>query len=153
MSDGLAQRIRSFREARGLSLELIADRLGVTFEWADDLERYDDEVASTLTVRQLLALAGILGVDSAALLSSDTDAHESGPAVRLQELAASIRARSASLPEGIDQLETEAGWGCREMLGDPRCVGDWCVEQLLQVCEAAGVPWARVLPALEGDLR
>jgi transcriptional regulator with XRE-family HTH domain len=57
---GFAQRIRALRLKSGRSESELADALGVTRQAYADLERFDSEVDSVISIHQALNLARLL---------------------------------------------------------------------------------------------
>jgi transcriptional regulator with XRE-family HTH domain len=56
-----AAQIRSSRVYAGKSQREVAERLGINDAWYSDLETYDDELVSTLTLFQATELASFVG--------------------------------------------------------------------------------------------
>jgi hypothetical protein len=151
--EGLASRIASLRASRGLDVGSVASHLGVNVEWVYDLESYDDELQATLTVGQFLRLCAVLNVNPMDLLAPNARPVEQTDWVHLSELSEIISRYVESSPNGLDALEEEAGWYAGELIHNSSSIYDWCFDRLLHICTAAGVDWARVVPALEAELR
>ena len=150
--EGLASRIGSLRESRGLDVGSLAAQLDVTVEWAYDIESYDDEILS-LTVREFLNLCAILDVNPVVLLEPGSESLEQSEWVHLSELAGIVSRRVESSPANLDSFEDEAGWFVGDLIHDPRSVAGWCFNRLLDICTASRVDWKRVVPALKADFQ
>ncbi len=72
----VASRLRQLRPARGVTLELLAERSGVPLDTIGRIER----LVSCPSLRTLERVAHGLGVDVSTLLEEPTRAHEHGPA-------------------------------------------------------------------------
>ena len=62
MIPGAGERVRGAREAKGLSEAEVARRIGIDEPLVYDLETYDDDLSSTLSLQQLCSLAALLSL-------------------------------------------------------------------------------------------
>jgi transcriptional regulator with XRE-family HTH domain len=93
---GTAARIRGLRIRAGKSQAEMSQRLGLNPAWYSDLEKRDDELASTLTIFKAMELASIFGVTLHELLDEPPVADErialmELPILFFQALAAALR--------------------------------------------------------------
>jgi transcriptional regulator with XRE-family HTH domain len=134
-----AARLKAARERTGLDREEVAGRLGVTYESVWDLEAFPDEIAMTLSLAEVVALARLVGVAPLALLTDvEPDASQRMP---MEDLIDRVRARGDP-----DLFAERAGWDVRPALAEPATAWrDWSVDCLRDVCAEAGVDWTAVL--------
>ena len=99
---GIAARIRALRIRAGKSQADMAQRLDLNIAWYADLEKRDDELASTLTLFKAMELASIFGVTLPELMDEPAGAVER---VELIELPGRIKAHLKRNGISIGQLE------------------------------------------------
>src|SRR5262252_635900 len=104
---GTAEKIRAFRVRAGKSAQQIALDLGLNEAWYQDLETYDDELASTLTLFQAKRLAFLLGVQLSDLLVNDVDSETK---IGLLDLPSAIKRHIEFEGISIEELENLIGW-------------------------------------------
>jgi transcriptional regulator with XRE-family HTH domain len=113
---GIAETIRAHRVRAGRSAQQVAADLGINDAWYQDLETYDDELASTLTLFQAKHLAELLGVRLAELLVENEHA---GRTVGLLDLPSIIRKHIAVEQLSIEEFEDLIGWELKGFLDSP----------------------------------
>jgi len=88
----------------------MAERLGIGLPAYCDLERFDDELVTCLSLDQVRRLAQLLRFPIAALIADDADATASDPAMSMTELI--DRMRRQLVQEGIsaDAFSDRIGW-------------------------------------------
>ena len=111
-----AENIRNFRIRAGKSAEEIAAALGLNEAWYRDLEAYDDELASTLTLFQASQLASLLGVRLRDLVDENTSSEQK---VGLLDLPAYIEGYLAREELSTEEFENLVGWELRGFLLSP----------------------------------
>src|SRR5206468_7299163 len=104
---GIAETIRAHRVRAGKSAQQIASDLGINDAWYRDLETYDDEFASTLTLFQAKHLAALLGVRLSDLLVQN---EHSGKRVGLLDLPSIVRKHIEVERLSIEEFENLIGW-------------------------------------------
>lgn len=145
-AESVGLRIRQLRQARGLSAEELAQRIGVNIAWYHDVEAYPSEVSSTLSLAQLARLAKELELVSAALLlgeSFDAEAPSLGRTALVAELQRAVDERR----QPIDVVSAEIGWDVSALLGDPEQLAAFNVDGLRDLCDYLGVDWVAALRA------
>jgi transcriptional regulator with XRE-family HTH domain len=139
-----AQRIRRAREALGLTQDDVASRWGDQTSMYWDLELFDAEAFTVISVRQLQRLASVLGASVNALLFGEEPAgSESG--VTYADVVARLHARMTDDAVGVEELGNSVGWDLQALFADPGTLGDMPVDGLRSVCRAATVDWVTVL--------
>src|SRR5689334_8822127 len=91
---GIAARIRAYRVRAGKSAAEVAKHVGLNQAWYDDLEHYDDELVSTLTLFQAVELAALFGVRLCDLVGDETSAGASASLIDLPSLIEAHTARA-----------------------------------------------------------
>lgn len=146
--DGTGARLRALREKAGLEPETLADQIGVSLLWYEDLENEPGEVEESLGLEQIRKLALLLGVGMAQLLTGAPVPPDTR-AVAFQDLARQLRRKLEDMP-GLDDLEEKVGWDLGRFLKSPETEG-W--EQRLpffkDVCAVLGLDWLGVIAYLE----
>ena len=138
-----AQRIQAARQRAGLSHEVVASRVGLDLPSYYDLEAFDEEAFTVISLRQLCSLASVLGVSARALVGDDP---AELPAVAPSAVVEQIRAGLGGDPPDVDAFSARVGWDVAAVLDDPEWIwDDWCVDALADICGAIGVHWLAVL--------
>lgn len=109
-----------------------------------DLEAYEDELETVLTLAQIKRLAAALEVPAAALFVDEEDPHRRR--ISYSELARLVREHLAS---GVSQdaFEDEIGWNLDRFLeSESRALSDYGVDFLQVLCPHLGVDWVAALP-------
>ncbi len=146
---GIAAQVRNYRVRAGRSRKEVAEHLGINEAWYDDLEKYDEELTSTLTLFQAVALASFLGVRLRELIA-DTNA----PRVSLSILDLPPRIRSHIERKGmtVEQLEEELGWEIGEFLESPmKVAAESPIVFLEAISELLGINWLSMVPDDDAD--
>ena len=139
-----ANRIRALRVRAGKSQEEMAKLLGLNAAWYSDLERRDEELASTLTLFQAAQLASLLGVGLHELFGEGT---RPGERIALLELPERIVAHASAGGMQIEELEDRIGWDLREFLATPVQVAAEVPIAFLQAIAAElAVDWLSFVP-------
>ncbi len=141
----VAARVRQARERLGLSVDQVMERLGMSGTEYQDVETHDDEVFTSLSVKEIAALAGMFKMSVSEMLFGSQTAGQATPvpyaeiARRLEELA-----RSESIT--MDELGDRVGWELDPIVRNPEALGDLNIPGLRDICKALGLDW---LPILE----
>ena len=141
----VASRIHEARLRVGLSDTEVAHRLGLTVDSYCDLERYDDEAFSVISLRDLDALGRILGVQTRVLLLG-SEAEGLKQSITAEEITARLAEKMLESGQSIELFGDAIGWDIRELLDDPKTLWNFDVEGLYDLCNAIGVNWVRALP-------
>jgi transcriptional regulator with XRE-family HTH domain len=141
---GIAARLRAIRVRAGKSQAEMAQRLELNEAWYADLERHDDELASTLTLFKAMEMASILGVTLAELLDEPpvTDKR-----IALIDLPARILAHASRKGISMAQLEEQVGWELQDFVGAPVSSAAGLPIRFFQALAAAlGINWLALIP-------
>lgn len=146
---GVAKRIAATRAARQLSLADVARHLGIHDQGAYDLETYDDDLPTTLSLRQVRDLGELLALSPRRLVCGDELPHASF-LVSPEAVVAAIRAHVAANRVTIEEFSRTVGWDVESAMGDPnRIWSDWNVDQAHDVCGAVNIDWCTLLPSAD----
>jgi transcriptional regulator with XRE-family HTH domain len=143
---GYAKRIRHARELSGKSAEEMASLLEVSNASYRDLESFDEEVLTCLSLRQVDRLCRALGISSLELLSEDRLQTEPGDRISLREVVRQIGDYMRERQMTIEEFEEKAGWEIEPALGDSEMALEWSVDCLKDICAQIGVNALKVLP-------
>lgn len=111
-----AETIRAHRVRAGKSAQQVAAELGINDAWYADLERYDEELWSTLTLFQAKHLAELIGVQLSDLLVEN---EHSGRRVGLLDLPSIIRKYIEDEQLSLEEFENLIGWEVKGFLDSP----------------------------------
>ena len=113
----LAERLRDLRLKAGLDPEGIADQIGISPAWYEDLERDPGELENGLDLTQLRKLAVLLHVGLGYLLTGAILPDEVPP-LSFLEVARRVRTLLEHAPD-VDALEAKIGWELAAFLKRP----------------------------------
>lgn len=157
IGDGLGERLRERREARGMTPAHGGAFLGINTGWYWDLEEQPGEV-DTLTLSRFLRLCVLMDEPPRLLLdgatapepadaeSCLTDLHLGTDEYGHWQVAASLRERCGDLAEHEDQIGWEAEALAR-WLSDDGALGEMPMPALFDLCQFAGLDAVAVLTA------
>jgi transcriptional regulator with XRE-family HTH domain len=147
-----AERIAAARQRSGISLPEVANRLGLSPAAYDDLEAYDDEAFTSISIEQLCQLADLLGVAASSLVAPAGSPVEALEPVSLVSLASSLDAQLRERAERPETLSARLGWDVSEILSDPRSTWRVCNLDCLQdLCRSVGLSWLGVVLSWPGE--
>lgn len=139
-----AQRIRQAREAAGLTQDEVAGRWREQPSMYWDLELYDEEVFTVISVREVQRLAPALQTSVNQLLFGE-EPPSPLPSIRYRDVIARLQERLRDERVTVEQLGDEIGWDLEPLLSDPSNLGDLPIVGLWSVCRAAHVDWVAVV--------
>ena len=145
---GIAARVRAFRVRAGKSQAEMAQRLELNEAWYADLERHDDELASTLTIFKAMEMVSILGVTLAELL--DEPAALADERIALIDLPDRILAHASRKRISVAQLEEQIGWELQDFVDAPvRSAAGLPIRFFQALAAALGINWLALVPDQE----
>jgi transcriptional regulator with XRE-family HTH domain len=139
-----ADRIRRAREVLGLTQDDVASRWGEQPSMYWDLERFDDEVFTVISVRQLHRLASVLQTSMNCLLFGE-EPTPALPTTHPRDVVVRIETRMREESITAEQLGDDVGWDLRPILTDAGVLADLPIVGLWSVCRAANVDWVSVM--------
>lgn len=143
-----AERLKELRLKAGLDPEGIADQIGISAAWYEDLEREPGELENSLDLAQLRKLAVLLHVGLGFLLTGAI-LPEEAPVLSFQELARRVRTALEHAP-GVNALEERIGWDLSAFLKRPGEEGwDQRAPFFRDLCGELGLDWRGVLKYCE----
>jgi transcriptional regulator with XRE-family HTH domain len=141
---GTAEKIRTFRVRAGKSAQEIATALGLNEAWYRDLESYDDELASTLTLFQASQLATLLGVRLKDLVDENPSCEEKKG---LLDLPGSIQTYLVREQLSVEDLEELVGWEIQSFLRSPvAAAAEMPIAFLRDISSHLGISLLSLLP-------
>jgi transcriptional regulator with XRE-family HTH domain len=144
---GTAAQIRAFRVRAGKARAEMAKSLGLNEAWYEDLERHDQELASTLTLFQAMELASALGVSLRDLVPDHPAPEEP---ISLMQLPDLIRARMSRDDLSIEQLENKVGGELKPFLDSPlQGASEFPIVFLQAIATYLGINWLALVPTPE----
>lgn len=137
-------RLRSLREKVGLLTENLADEIGISPAWFEELENGDSSLEETLDLEQIRKLSLLLGVGLSTLLTGSPLPPDIRP-ISFKDLARHLRRRLETEP-GLDALEEKTGWDLGAFLKRPDPEG-WSqrIPFFRDVCATLGLDWLGVV--------
>ena len=139
----MADRLRALRKKSGIDPETLADQIGITVDWYEDLEKEDGELQATLDLSQFHKLALLLKV-GLGFLSTGEPIPESVRVLSFVDVAVAVRRELEH--SGMVEMEERTGWDLGGFLRNREMDG-W--EQKLgffeDVCKSLNLDWRGVL--------
>jgi transcriptional regulator with XRE-family HTH domain len=144
----IADRIRDLRGKSGRTERELADSLGLTIEGYCDLEQYDDELETTVSIAQAVMLARLLGADLSAVIGESAT---SAP-VRIAAIRAGMAAELGRLPGSREELEDLIDWDLGPFLeGTDHWMTVYTLDFIKSLSSAIGLNYGEVLAGLAID--
>jgi transcriptional regulator with XRE-family HTH domain len=144
---GQADRLRELRIKAGLDAEGVADQIGISASWYEDLEREPGELEDGLDLAQLRKLAVLLHVGMGFLITGAI-VPEGTPSLSFQDVARKVRAYLEHA--GMEELEARTGWDLGGFLKRPASEGwDQRIPFFRDLCGELGLDWRGVLKYCE----
>ena len=142
----VAKRITEARERAGMSADTLAERVGLEPMSYYDLEHYDDEAFTSVSLGELCAVARAVGLSPRELVNPDPTTPV-GATVSMQNVIQGIRDRMTADQLSAEAFGERAGWDVAEALHNPESAwAAWCVDALRDVCGQVGIDWRAVVP-------
>jgi transcriptional regulator with XRE-family HTH domain len=142
-----AERLRELRIKAGLDPEGLADQIGISAAWYEDLEREPDGLEDSLDLTQWRKLAVLLTVGMGFLITGAVLPDEILP-LSFQEVAR--RARAYLEHASLEELETKTGWEMGAFLKRPAQEGwEQRVPFFRDLCRELKADWRGVLKYCE----
>jgi len=148
---GVAARIQAARTRAGLDPQTVSEALGITLPAYFDLESFDDELFTCLSLEEVMKLAQVLGVSPLSLVAGDEIAHRVTGEMSLTDLINRVREyiRLHSLTPAA--FSDRVGWDMSPALLEPdRAWHSWSLDWLHDVCAELKIEWMAVLRARPG---
>jgi transcriptional regulator with XRE-family HTH domain len=140
-----AARILRARLSAGLTDIELARQLKTSVASYDDLDRYDDEAFSVLSLEQLLALGKGLNIDPRVLLLGE-EASRAPSAITFRDISAHLAHRIAREGQTVEEFSNRIGWNVESVLKNPEALRAFNVEALHVICSALELDWVAALP-------
>ena len=145
MSSTPNERIRAARERAGIEIPDIAGRLDLPYAHYRDLEDFEEEAWTTISLATLQKLSRILGLTPLTILEGEKLIQ---PSRRLSfaDFSAAVAASVRAAGGDVEAWGDRAGWDVAPILENPEEVWNLDADGLRDIAEAAGVDWRSVLP-------
>jgi DNA-binding XRE family transcriptional regulator len=141
----IADRIRDLRGRSGRTERELADLLGLTVEAYCDLEQYDEELETTLSIAQAVTLARLLGTDLSQMIGDSAGATQ----VRISAIRAGMAPQLDSSPGAREQLEDLIDWDLGPFLeGADQWMTVYTLDFIRSLSAAIGLNYGEVLAGL-----
>jgi transcriptional regulator with XRE-family HTH domain len=145
--ESTCDRLRGARERLGLTPAEVASKMGLSAAWYHDLEAYQDEVFTTVSLAQLQELGQMLGLEPATILVGDGTPPMDRKEYRY--VVDGLQRRMASESLDAETLGERLGWDIRGLLEDPEELWKLNVTGLRDICQGVGIDWLAVLPRMK----
>jgi len=145
---GAAARIRAARTRAGLHEQTVSEALGLTLPAYFDLESFDDELFTCLSLEEVSKLAQVFGVSTMVLVVGDDSAHGVTGEMSLTDVISRIREYIRLHGLSPVAFSDRVGWDISEALLDPDSAWrSWNLDWLHDVCAELKIDWMAVLRA------
>jgi hypothetical protein len=142
---GIADRIGALRLESGRSELELAEELGLTVRGYCDLEQYDSEIESVLSIAQVLKLTKLLGTDVMGLLGEA----EQPVKVPIARVRSALAAHLGSSAEAREAMEDLIDWDLGPFLeGSDEWTSVYTIEFIKKLAIAIEVDWQVVLAGI-----
>jgi transcriptional regulator with XRE-family HTH domain len=142
-----SRRIREARLQTGLSEAEAAEQAHMNLPSYWDLEHFDDEAFSVISLAELKAVGQLLGVEPRVVLLG-SGATMLKPAVTFAEIAARLAERVSRDGCSVEEFGQQIGWDIGPVLADSAALWDFNVEGLHDICQTVDLDWVAALPSL-----
>jgi hypothetical protein len=143
---GIADRIGALRLESGRSELELAKELGLTVRGYWDLEQYDSEIESVLSIAQVLKLTKLLGTDVMGLLGEA----EQPMKVPIARVRSALAAHLGSSAETREALEDLIDWDLGPFLeGSDEWTSVYTIEFIKKLAIAIEVNWQVVMAGID----
>ena len=137
-----AHRLFAVLGLESVSTLRISSHRDISYEAYRDLESFDEEIVDTISLRQLVLLAGAVHLD----LRSFFGVGDQIDACALADLAARLNQLVAEGTVTLAALEDEVGWELREVLEKPGLFEELPAVALADIGGRVGIDWRSFLP-------
>lgn len=136
----VASRITHARRVAELTIEDVVRQTEFGKPAYQDLEAYNSEAFTAVSVRTLSRVAGTLGTTVRALLfGSDND-----ESISLSTVSDTVRCYVGD--RDPDAASDEIGWNLSPLLSDPAALWDYPIMALRDIADALKIDWSKALP-------
>jgi len=135
--------IESARESRGLSIEEMAEILGVSMPTYRDFEMHEDELMEGITLGELLRLLRVLVLDTSDVYTKEVPTES--PPYTLEELATMVRGYLSEAKLTLAAFEDLTGWEAFDaFLVNPASALEWPLLRLRDTCRVLNIDWRKI---------
>jgi hypothetical protein len=122
----------------------MAEGLHITVPAYQDLEQYDSELDTCISLRQVLDLASLLHLSPRELVLGRVDETAE---ISIEQVVEAIRRVMGERDETSGEFSERVGWDIAVALDDPQAAWtQWNLDGLRDVCHAVGLAWQQVIP-------
>ncbi len=143
--ENISARISRLRLARGLKAEDIAKKLDISIHTYHDLESYDDELTSVLTLEEAFTLASLLQTTLKELILGEKG-KETHQEKNFPQLVEEINLYMSQNNFTLDQLEDNSGWNLTEFMDNPNTAWDKPIFFLQDIAKSINTNWENYIP-------
>ncbi|MEO8621271.1 MAG: hypothetical protein ABI625_09420 [bacterium] len=140
-----AERIREARERAGIEPDAVAAAAGLNSDWYFDVESYDAEVTSNISLDQLIIITQAVGLTPLGALEGP-GAQPPEQRVSLSALVEHARLQMLESAQTIEEYSERVGWELAPVFADPAYLRKYTVDALQDICRVVGIDWRAVLP-------
>jgi hypothetical protein len=137
----IAKTLQAARENSGKKPEEIAELLGISIPAYHDLEAFDDELPSSLSLKQVAQLFNVLKVDPAEIL----DATWTGRPIDPYDFVNRIKSYLSNNRMTLKEFEDRVGWDINQLIDDPLSLLNYNIEGMVDISKELGIDAMEVL--------
>ena len=143
-----AKRLQSAREQVGKSVEELAALVGINEPSYYDLESYDDEVLTCISIQQFALLCRLLHLSPPDLFAEEFKAEQAE--IGLNSLVTRVRSYIETHRITLPEFEDCVGWDLAPFLESPtELVAErYNIDALRDVCKELGLNWVNALTGI-----
>jgi len=139
--------IRERRLALGLEPEKVARQVGLEPSSYYDLEGFETELSTSVSLGDIARLEDILNFDVREAFSG----WSGRPELTLEGLSDAIKKHLREVNLTVNEFEDAIGWEVDSILANPHSALDWNLDCLRDICRTLGIRWESI--NFEGSLQ
>ena len=147
-----AKRLRAAREQKGKSLQEMAALTGISEPSYWDLESFDDEVLSCISIKEFGLLSQLLDLSPRTLFAEECKPEPE--LIGLSNLIKRIRRYMEFNQKTLSEFEERVGWDVATLIEGPveLVTERYNIEGLRRICKEVGVNWVSALTEIIDEL-
>jgi hypothetical protein len=121
--------------------------MGCSVDSYCDLEAYDDEAFTVVTVKNLVILGKSVGIEPRRLLLGE-EADEIERTISFSDITRRLSQRLTDHHLNVEELEDQIGFRVEQLLLSAEALWQYQVEALYSICKTLNMDWVSALPDL-----
>ncbi len=141
------KKLRAAREDSGKSPEEIAEALGISSAAYYDLEAFDDELPTSLSLDKVALLFTLLKIEPAMFFATAPPPESVSPDALIRKISEYLNTKRMT----VSEFEDRVGWDIEPLLKEPSKILSYDIDALRDICNEIGVDWLSVVQSIMSD--